>query len=292
MTDLYLGLGILALISFLGFGIGQRVARRLQPRAVDLVAVLSVLGVLLYVVALWNDVLLSRLLPFSNLIVLGNWFPPASAFVVGLTWQRRRSWLQCVRKRVLLAGLLGVAWFSAVQPLQGRPPECTDAWSGEVCLQTSRYTCSAACAATLLKAHGIPASEREMAELCLTRSGTNWQGLYRGLKWKTIGTEWDVEVFRGNLSDLRGMPGPAILSVELPESAAETYYAQEWGWIPGQSHSVVFYEFRTDHLVRMAEPTSGFEVWSADELEFLWEGVGIRLVRRPTGESSWATALR
>ena len=35
-------------------------------------------------------------------------------------------------------------------------------------------------------------TEQEMAELCLTRHGTSWQGLYRGLKLKTAGTGWDV----------------------------------------------------------------------------------------------------
>lgn len=293
MTDLYLGLCILALVSFLAYEIGGRVSKRLRPAAVDALFLLTVVGILLYIGSLWNAIVLTRLLPFSNLVVLGNWFPPAAAFLVGLAWHRTDGRRGRVRKTCFLGGLLGVAWFSVVQPLQGQPPECTDSWNGDVCLQTSKFTCSAACAATLLRAHGIPAGEREMAELCLTREGTTWQGLYRGLKHKTAGTEWDVEVFKGTIDDLRRMQsGPIIISARLPESAAETYYAREWGWVPGQSHSVVFFEFTQGQHVRMGEPTFGHETWHVSELDLLWQRTGIRLVRRDEQPSVWATALR
>ena len=84
--------------------------------------------------------------------------------------------------------LLAATW-----PLLGRTPACSERWDElGTCLQTTDYTCSPACAATLLKKYGIAATEQEMAELCLTRRGTSWQGLYRGLKLKTAGTDWDV----------------------------------------------------------------------------------------------------
>jgi hypothetical protein len=238
-----------------------------------------VVGVVVYVAALWNDVYLASLLPYSNLIVLGNWFPPMTAFVAGLAWYRPGGRSR-VRKALFLGSLTAMAWFSAFAPLKGEPPACRDVWAGEVCLQTSRYTCSAACAATVLRSHGIAADEREMAELCLTREGTTWQGLYRGLKWKTRGTAWDVEVFHGTLEDLRRRGGPVIISVQLPEGSNRAYYTEEWGWVPGQSHSVVFYEFNGEHFVRMGEPTVGLETWHVEELEYLWQGFGVRLVPR------------
>src|SRR5260221_7046371 len=44
---------------------------------------------------------------------------------------------------------------------------------------------------TTLFRSGISATEQEMADLCITRRGTYWQGLYRGLKLKTAGTLWE-----------------------------------------------------------------------------------------------------
>jgi len=51
-----------------------------------------------------------------------------------------------------------------------------DRWSDGVCLQTSESSCGPACAATLLRELGKPASEKDIAQQSLTcRSGTeNW----------------------------------------------------------------------------------------------------------------------
>ena len=72
-----------------------------------------------------------------------------------------------------------------------------------------------------MREHGIQASEQEMVELCLTRAdGTPALGLYRGLKLKTRGTPWNVEVFRSGLEDLRNADRwPVILLVDVLTSA-------------------------------------------------------------------------
>jgi hypothetical protein len=165
----------------------------------------------------------------------------------------------------------------------GAPPHCTDVWTDGVSRQSTDATCSAAAAATLLRAHDIPATEREMAELCLTRrQGTNWQGLYRGLKLKTAGTPWDVEVFHCNLRELQAtLSGPAILTVQLGPNQTDQRYIDDFGWIPGLSHSAVLFRFSPDGLlVEMGDPSVGREEWSTDDLRILWTGKGMRLVRR------------
>src|SRR5262249_9190240 len=144
-----------------------------------------------------------------------------------------------------------------------------------------------ASAATLLHWYQIAATEQEMAELCLTRQdGTYWQGLYRGLKLKTRGTDWDVEVFSGkDLLDLQKMTldGPGILTVGLPDDApAYRIYQYDWGWVPGVSHSVVLFRFLPRQQVRVGDPSldEGQENWSRNDLQVLWRGRGIRLVPR------------
>ena len=56
-----------------------------------------------------------------------------------------------------------------------------------------------------------------MMELCLTGAGgTPSLGLYRGLKLKTVGTPYDVEVFRTDVESLLDSDElPAILLVML-----------------------------------------------------------------------------
>jgi hypothetical protein len=121
-----------------------------------------------------------------------------------------------------------------------------------------------------------------MAELCLTRpAGTSMHGLYRGLKMKTAGTGRAVEAVRGDLDTLRAQRGPVILSVKLqPRSDVDPRYEQLWGWTPGVAHTVVFYGFRPDGKAEIGDPAVGREHWRVQDLQVLWQGDGLRLVRR------------
>lgn len=282
MFDLYVGVAIMLTVSAGLFLIGRRIAI-LGPRWVtNVLAIVTIAGVGAYVYYLRDNMMMAVMLPYSNLIVLGNWFPVGVGFLGGLAWIRVYGGR--IRKGIYTAVLLAVGVFALVQPLLGSPPECKNVWLGEVCMQTSDATCSAACAATLLKTVGIPAEESEMARLSLTRKGTTWQGLYRGLKLKTQGTEWDVRVFQCSAAELRDLAGGAkILAVGLPRHGNyDPRYEYEYGWIPGQLHSVVLFGFDDRGFVRIGEPTpqSGIEIWRQKDLELLWRGIGLRLVPR------------
>ena len=280
MGDLYLGLLILAVFSAVSFGVGRAIGRRVSRPAANQLSVLAVSGLISYIIFLWDQTALVRVLPVSNLIVLGNWFPLASGLLGGLA--STQSMLPAWRRGLMVAILQMVAMVVVLFPLSGSAPQCGNLWRDGVCLQTTRSTCSAASAATLLELHGIHATEQEMAELCLTRRGTNWMGLYRGLKKKTAGTDWDVEVFTGTADDLRLLNTPAILSVGLAQdSQADSIYQTELGWRPGMRHSVVLFGFVTD-LVDIGEPTpdAGRERWTGSDLQAVYLGQGMRLVSR------------
>ena len=108
-------------------------------------------------------------------------------------------------------------------------------------MQSSPHTCSAASAATLLRFYGIRATEQEMAELCLTRSGTTWLGLYHGLASKLLGSQYRLEFFETDAEGLQPMiaDGPVLLCCQLDPMLAKLVpqYVNDGGWIPGLAHS-------------------------------------------------------
>lgn len=191
----------------------------------------------------------------------------------------RPLWRRCL----LTVPLAAIGIWRLYGPLAGTPPgDIQDRWGDGVCLQSSYGSCGAAAAATLLQLAGINATEAEMAELCLTRPhGTTLHGLYRGVKLKTAGTAWRVEIVGGPVAALRESSMPVLLNVGLPLNTAglDPRYKEDWGWTPGSSHSVVLLGFRSDGRVEIADPAVGREHWFETGLETLWRGQGLRLVK-------------
>jgi hypothetical protein len=283
MEDLHLSLAIIASLALGVFRSMWAFASRLGESQKNLAAVLVVAWMICYGGFLWDHPFLADWIPFSSLIVLANWFPIFLLALAGVVAQTEQ--LQWWRKDILL-GVIGCsACFALVKPMLGSPPTCRNEWTPEGdCVQTTEYTCSPASAATLLRAYGIPATEGEMAQLCLTRKGTSWMGLYRGLKLKTENTMWDVEVIECSPTDLHAIyKRPMILNVGLPADAKPSdELCREYGWQPGMCHSVVLLGYRDSTHWRIADPTPtvGREVWNIATIHKLWQGKAIRLVER------------
>jgi len=321
MSDLVVGACCLALSSAILFVVGRHWGQSL-PKAKATALGMAVVGALLsYVLLLSDSLLLVAFFPFSNLIILDNGIPCFTSLVAGIAWsliprqaatkpaaltesqlstpvatpplaavevgERSSPMTPGLRLRrltiVVILQVMGA--IAVVRPLWGQPPHCQNRWEGGLCIQTTDSTCTAACAASLLRAYGIESSEQEMADLCLTRGrGTLWQGLYRGLKLKTAGTPWDVAIVQGPFDNLRSLEDrPAILAAGVPRNATlAPIYTERYGWAPGEWHSVLFYKFRGNGLVAMGDPTPGIglENWTEDDLRLLWFGRGMRLVPR------------
>ncbi len=280
--DLVIGGAIIACVAMGTFLAVARLTQSWTRTAGTLLAVAIVLLMLLYVREFWYSALLARWLPFSNLILLGNWMPILGAALAAVAWRHIPGTLR--KRSGWAAALLVVATISLCHPLLGSTPQCGNRWdTNGVCVQTTTYTCSPAAAATLLKLHGINATEQEMAELCLTRRGTSWPGLYRGLKLKTAGTGWKVEVLDGTIDEIcRGKSnGPCILSVGLEANArVDASFSEEYGWTPGVNHSVVLVGTNR-HGVEIVDPSQPYsrENWEYATLRLLWRGLAVRLVK-------------
>lgn len=283
MQDLYFGLAILASVSLLVFLSAARLGRWVSRQVRPWLAIGVVLGMVAYSCILWQSPSLAWLLPFSNLVIVGSWFPIFMAALAGCVWSTPSE--MGARRNVLVvvlgtAGLLAAGW-----PLLGEAPQCR---SQSACdgffVQTTEYTCTAASAATLLTMHDIPASEQEMAELCLTRKGTSWLGLYRGLKLKTAGTKWDVEIVRGSIDELRdASKRPAIIEVGLSDAAMiDATFREEFGWEPGRRHSVILCGYEPNVRAEIIDPMPMFgrETWDNDTFKLLWRGYAMRLIER------------
>jgi hypothetical protein len=285
MSDLLLGILVIGVLSALLLVGMLRISRTLSHRTSNLLAIFIVALMLANALFLTDSVFLTRVLPFSNLIVIGNWSPLLVAAFAGLIWWRVPP---PAFRRIFIIGALTAACLVAIyRPILAAPPSLGDVWRRGVCRQTSQASCSAAAAATLLAQYGIKTNEAEMASLCLTSNrGTSLHGIWRGLNLKTAGSGMDVYMFNdGNIDDLYGA-GPVMMSVMLEDaSSVDPRYTRNWGWIPGVAHTVVFLGMTPEGGFLIGDPATGREVWSRHDLEILWHGVGVRLVRTGGAEN-------
>lgn len=293
--DLMYGFGVMMGISFSLFLLGVVIGERVSRKTSLLLLSVCVGMIVLYLLYLWDDILLANLLPFSNLIVIGNWLPPMTALIAGIAWKSMPGSLR--RRNGYTAVEFMIAGIAMLLPVWGTAPQCEELWDGQVCRQTSNQTCSAACAATLLRLHGIDTSEQEMAELCLTNgTGTSWQGLYRGLSLKSEGTNLGVEVLPCQPADLSLFThSNAILAVGIPEGVevpAKYTANNKFGWEVGQLHSVVFFGFNQEGQAIIGDPAVGMDLWSWEDLEILVRGRAIRLIHEEPPVSSKLTVNR
>jgi hypothetical protein len=281
MNDLATAVVILLALSIGVFWAVRVAARRLSPAAGVLLLALTLALIVAYALLLHGSLLLAKLLPLSSVIVLGNWFPiliSVCAAVV-VSQDKLPKW----RRAALTIVLVCLAVGCLLYPLRCNPPRAGHSWTVDgVCLQTTQASCSPCAAATLLRQHGIAATETEMMRLCLTHRNATWQlGLYRGLKIKTRNTEWDVEPFSSTPDDLeQSGQFPVLLLVKLvPGQVVDRRYQEQWGWEPGLGHAVVVFDF-DGQLADVGDPSVGREFWTLKDIDVLWQGQGLRLVRR------------
>lgn len=261
--------------------VGLLTYRHLRPEQKTLAAVLAVVAVGWIAVDILHfrrTYAFARWTGWRDVMVLANLQPLAAAVLIGVLL--RVSSGRWFIKGPLAVVLAGIMLWQSYGRFFGPTPRTLERWNGDVCRQTTRATCSAASAATLLSMHGIPATEGEMARLCLTTdAGTQLLGLYRGLRIKTDGTGGKVVPFRGDLETLRQANRPAILTVGVDYwQPADPRYVADWGWVRGMFHTVVFLGFTDDGKVEIGDPGVGRERWDERGIQDLWKGEGYWLV--------------
>ena len=289
MLDLYVGIVIVGILSLLIFAVSWRMALHQSPRRISATTCILLLLLFVYICFLQESILGLRLVPFSNAIVLLNLFPPILGVLAGLFLAYPRH--PKTHKIVAVSLISILAVWSMYSPFTGSKPEGGDHWRGDLCMQSNTSSCSAASAATLLEHFGIQADENQMIDLCLTReAGTHQFGIFRGLKIKTKNTPWQVGVISGNVDDLRkNRNWPVILQAGIDKDyECDPRYESEFGWIPGQPHSVVMFGFAANGRAKIGDPSIGFEQWSDEDLETLFQGTAFYLYRETPNLTSRA----
>ena len=301
MEDIRLAMGLIGFVSVACFSMTFRLLRGRSSLLLDVMAVAVVALLLGYAYTVWGQLWIVQWIPLPSVIILANWFPPLLGALAAVVWLRLETPIpddaseedaeaihqSAVFRRLPVMTLIVVAAaYSVTYFVPKQPPACGDKWQQPVpplrwpvCLQTTPHTCSAAAAATILNALGMETSEQEMAELCLTKSGTTWLGLYHGLSTKLLGTKLRVEFFKGDMETLQQFSAehPVLLCCRLDaEAAAELPKYENNGWIPETAHSVVYFG-AVNGLHVVGDPSMGYEIWEFEDMKTLWTGEGLRI---------------
>lgn len=292
MADLRLAMALMALLSVASFLGVRRLCAKAGPRVLDTMAVALVLMIGVYIRFVWGQLWIVKWIPLPSVVILANWFPVLLGMLAAILWLRMQSY--SIPRRIPIQLLLvGATVWSEIYVIPQKPPKCGNEWIEptsqlpfRTCLQTTRYTCSAAAAATILHSLGVPSSEKEMAELCLTGEGTTWLGLYHGLSIRLQGSGFGVEFFEGSLADLDVATAdfPVLLCCRLSNEvdSANPEYREDAGWKPGVAHSTVLFGYMKvfyEDVYVVGDPSQKHvELWSQQDVANLWTGQGLRIV--------------
>lgn len=242
---------------------GITLARRSRPAATATVGAMVLLIVLKAVVG-YVPAGEARLFPWDWYPFVEHWwilFPAVLVLTVAIAifWA---SWWK--RDGLMILGGVFAVHCAAVAILMARPHGLTGEIDAKgICHQTSGYSCSPASAVMLLHYAGISATEREMAELCVTRcgnstvAGTSDSGAMRGLRLKMAGRGRPV-ISTPRYDELRA---PAMVAIRIHDR---------------MSHSIVVVKVGPDE-VKVIDPLYGRGTIPRIQFERDWKGIAINL---------------
>ena len=185
--DVLIGIVGITSLSVLAYLAGSRIGET-ASRHRPLLFVESILLSLAFAWTLEGKLSWAIAIPGSAVICWSNLMPMLLGFTAGIA--RWAPGLGDFRRPMVVGVLCMIATAYMFVPVL-RPiaaPADVDPygqWQKGICLQSHPSTCGAASAATLLSHRGVPTTEIEMIDACLTsRVGTVPLGLYRGISIK------------------------------------------------------------------------------------------------------------
>ncbi len=192
--------------------------------------------------------------------------PAAMLFAIGAERVPRASDRRAIRWLVIVLAVyfMKAGWWMTPAGVGAVGPTKIDMEG--ICRQTTEYTCVAASMVTMLRAHGVEAEEREMAELSRTQVGggaTDSRALW-ALDLKLAGTAWRARYVSVRPGELASVPKPCMVQLN-------------WGFFT--SHMVPL--LRADEKdVVIGDPLGGLRRMSLESFRRQWKGQAIVLEAR------------
>ena len=273
-ADLTLGIAGMCGLSVAAFTGGWLIGGHASRWLRTIISIATVLLLATYARWLYDSVLLTKVVPIADVLLWGNLQLPAAALLGGIAASSLKTprW----QRATLAIALLSIGVWREFDPLIGTTPALGPArWTGNVCRQSTKSTCSAASAATLLDAHGIHVTEADMVSACLTHvTGTTDLGIYRGLKIETAHTPWTVVAAQRSVDTLDRWPLPALVNIGLRGTGGILF---EHG---GVHHSIVVLGLLPDGRLDIADPFAGRQTWTRNQFADAYTGSTFALVAR------------
>jgi len=280
---------VIAVLTFVAYRAGHRL--RIRSQQIENIALVASVSIAFWLA--WNyfgRLVWAETITSSSVLCWSNVTPVALGLAGGMIGHAR-GLRQRFRPRIAVC-VMSLAVLYAATPI-ARPIvfplriESGVKWKNGVCLQSHSASCAPAAAVTLLKQHGINASEARLSNVCLSSSlGTAPLGLYRGLK--NVAGEHDHRAIVAS-----GDPDQWIVTGQLPCVALVTFES-----IPGQAlgnrllgnrllgnrfsgHVITVFGRTENGDWSIGDPAVGKLTWSNEELR-----------QRFTGEAIYLSPLR
>ncbi len=188
--------------------------------------------------------------------ITGLFVPAALVFSILARHVPRATDRRAILALVIVAGAF-FAWSGRWMVWHTLPDLGPTQMHGEICKQSTDYTCVAASLVTLLKARGVETSEQEMAELAFVQVGagaTDSRALW-ALQRKLHGTNLRARYASMTLPELIAANKPALVQMD-------------WGFFV--SHMVPVLAASTT-IVTVGDPLTGFRTIPADKFAREWK---------------------
>ena len=281
VDELASGVLLIFALSVLAFAAG----RQIRERRVSQCFFAALIASLLFAWMLSGKLLWASLLPNPAVVFLSNLMPVLLGFAAGLA-SSASALSRFSRPSATLAFVaLSVAYVVTpyARPIL-YPVEVASqtAWRGDVCLQSHSSTCAPAAAVTLLALDGVPTTEREMVEACLTSErGTEPLGLYRGVAIAAHRAGFAAKVAKSEPALWDQMSHlPNISLVQLDPTAQSNTPRRLLGPRGGEGHAVVVMGRDAAGNWRIADPAFGMTTWTDEQFRSRFTGDAIYIVAR------------
>ena len=277
MLDLLAAAAVIAMLSFAAYAAGLWVTLHLPKRTAGLIAVAVAFVSAVFTLTVRGRLCMTSLLPFSAVVVLGDWLPIGAGYLAGVL--AGDASLAPWRKILIAAPMTLLAWCSIVQCFFTGVQLDEHPWSQfGFPIQSNNVSCSPTAGAELLRTAGISADEREMIDVCLTQSaGTTTLGLYRGLTLKAAAAGLKVRPFYGTAAQARELRGPMLAFVYTSDPVERAEPLLSVLPSPGD-HSIIVYGFTPRGEADVGDPALGRLPWTRARFDECFSGEALQLV--------------